>query len=44
MSPALAGKFYTTELPGTPDMGITFNTHGVVCVCVCVCVFGLLAP
>ena len=37
MSPALAGKFYTTEPLGKPDMGITFNTHGCVCVCVCVC-------
>ena len=37
--PALAGRFFTTELPEEPLRVVGLNLNGVnVCVCVCVCV------
>ena len=45
VSPALAGRFFTTEPPGKPSFTLLilfislFFQHLCVCVCVCVCVF-----
>ena len=37
MSPALVGKFFTTEPPGKP-IYVCMYIYMCVCVCVCVCI------